>query len=59
LDRIEGQRAACLHPARKPRRCRAEATYALLGVPLSRLPHVHLLVDVVDSVVPPVPVLVL
>jgi hypothetical protein len=36
-----------------------EATYALLGVPLSRLPHVHLLVDVVDSVVPPVPVLVL
>ena len=36
----------------------SEATYALLGVPLSRLPHGRLLVDVVDSVVPPVAVTV-
>jgi hypothetical protein len=37
---------------------RPEATYALLGVPLSRLPHGRLLVYVVDSVVPPVAVTV-
>jgi hypothetical protein len=35
-----------------------QATYALLGVPLSRLPHGRLLVDVVGSVGPPVPVTV-
>jgi hypothetical protein len=36
----------------------AEATYALLGVPLSRLPNGRLLVEVVDSGVLPVPVTV-
>jgi len=47
----------CIHLG-GPADARPQPNYALLGVPLSRLPHGRLLVDVADSGVPPVPVTV-